>query len=494
MNIRDRLEAIQKAPHPLEYTADQRAKMTRAVIAYAEAYRESIDSRPVYMPERSDSDAALAIHEEPVSIEEALDTLAEHVDGTGQNTVSSRFFAYIPSGAIYPGALGDYLAANSNRYAGVAYAGPGATRLERQVIRWLADEFGYPETARGDLTSGGSIAALSAIVAAREAHDIRARDVEQTAIYQTTLTHHAMSKAIKVAGLEDCPMRFVPLDENYRMNTAALERMIAADLQAGLKPWLTIASAGTTDLGTVDPLRPLADMAEEFSMWLHVDAAYGGGFVLCEEGKRRLAGIERSASLIMNPHKGLFLPTGIGMVLVRDGESLFRAYHARGTYMQDLESAGPELALSAEPRAGPELALSACDFSPELTRPFRGLRAWLPLKIAGVAPFRDALEEKLLLAEYFYDRIRQIDGFVTGPPPDLSVVAFRYVPERGDADEFNRRLAEAIRDDGRIFLSTTTLDDVYTLRMAILGYHTHLKDIDIALEVIEEKSRELAAQ
>jgi glutamate/tyrosine decarboxylase-like PLP-dependent enzyme len=482
MDIRDRLEAIQRAPHPLEYTAQQRAELTRAVTYYAEAYRASIDSRPVYMPDRSDSDAALAIDEQPVSIEEALGTLALHVDSTGQNTVSSRFFAYIPSGAIYPGALGDYLAANSNRYAGVAYAGPGATRLERQVIRWLADELGYPETARGDLTSGGSIAALSAIVAAREAHDIRARDVEQTAIYQTSLTHHAMSKALKVAGLEDCPMRFVPLDQAYRMDTTALEGMIAADKEAGLRPWLIIASAGTTDLGTVDPLPRLADIAEEFGLWLQVDAAYGGGFVLCEEGKRRLAGIERSASLIMNPHKGLFLPTGIGMVLVRDGASLFQAYHARGTYMQDLEGAGPEL------------ELSACDFSPELTRPFRGLRVWLPLKLAGVGPFRDALEEKLLLAEYFYDRIRRIDGFVTGPPPDLSVVAFRYVPERGDADDFNRRLATAIRDDGRIFLSTTTLDDAYTLRMAILGYHTHLHDVDIALDVIEEKSRELAAE
>jgi aromatic-L-amino-acid decarboxylase len=169
-------------------------------------------------------------------------------------------------------------------------------------------------------------------------------------------------------------------------------------------------------------------------------------------------------------------------VLVRDGAALFEAFHARASYMQDMEWMGVEQ------------AHSACDFSPELTRPFRGLRLWLPLKLAGVGAFRAALEEKLLLAEYFHERIGQVDGFVTGPPPDLSIVAFRYQPEKGDATDFNRRLFEAIRDDGRIFLSTTTLDGNFTLRLAILAYHTHRHDVDVALEVIEEQARRLAAE
>jgi len=168
-------------------------------------------------------------------------------------------------------------------------------------------------------------------------------------------------------------------------------------------------------------------------------------------------------------------------VLVRDGAALFEAFHARGSYMQDMEGMGVEQ------------AHSACDFSPELTRPFRGMRLWLSLKLIGVGAFRAALEEKLLLAEYFYERIRELDGFVAGPPPDLSIVAFRYRPNQGDQNDFNRRLFEAIRDDGRIFLSTTTLDGKFTLRLAILSYHTHRNDIDVALEVIDEHARRLAA-
>ena len=175
------------------------------------------------------------------------------------------------------------------------------------------------------------------------------------------------------------------------------------------------------------------------------------------------------------------MPTGLGIVLVRDGAALFDAFHERrASYMQDMEGMGAEQ------------AHSACDFSPELTRPFRGLRLWLPLKLAGVGAFRAALEEKLLLAAYFYERIRQLEGFVTGPPPDLSIVAFRYQPAQGDANDFNRRLFEAIRDDGRIFLSTTTVGGMFTLRLAVLAYHTHRQDVDIALEVIEEMARHLA--
>ena len=213
---------------------------------------------------------------------------------------------------------------------------------------------------------------------------------------------------------------------------------------------------------------------------MHVDAAYGGGFALCAEGKARLHGIERSASLILDPHKGLFLPWGSGVVLVRNGETLYEAYsHPRGSYMQDLqaETLGQDR--------------SASDRSPELTRPFRGLRLWLPLKVMGLAPFRAALEEKLLLAQYFYERISAMEGFLVGPSPDLSVVIFRYAPEYGDENEFNRQLADELRRDGRVFLSTTMIDGKFGLRMAVLGYNTHLDDVDLALELLQKKAAQL---
>jgi glutamate/tyrosine decarboxylase-like PLP-dependent enzyme len=481
MNKLDRIAELEAASRALALDAGARADRTRAVQAYIDDWLTTLPDKPVFMPDPGSRHAgSLTIEDEPITIEQALEILAEQVDSSGQNTTHSRFFAYIPSGGLYTGALGDFLAAAVNRYAGVDYAAPGAARLEGALLRWLAREVGYPTGAQGDLASGGSIATLSAICAARQSHDIRARDVENTVAYVTRLTHHCVTKALQVAGLAECRLRLVPLDAHYRMDPQALDEAIAADRAAGLHPWLIGASAGTTDLGSVDPLPAVADVAGQHGLWLHVDGAYGGSFVLCDEGRRRLAGMERSDSLVINPHKGMFLPTGLGIVLVRDGAALFEAFHARGSYMQDMEGTGFEM------------AHSACDFSPELTRPFRGLRLWLALKLAGVDAFRAALEEKLLLAEYFYERIGQLEGFVTGPPPDLSIVAFRYRPDRGDANDFNRRLFEAIRDDGRIFLSTTTLDGEFTLRLAVLGYNTHRSDIDIALEVIEAQARRLA--
>ena len=485
MNLIQRLKDLEPAARRLEFDAAERLAAIDAVTGYVEGFLESQRSLPVYRPDETGTAAAaaaMALREEPADLDDVLHVVGEHVDSSGLFCGSSRFFSYIPGGGLFASALADYIAAATDRYAGVQHSTPGATRMERLLVRWLADEIGYPGSAEGDLTSGGSIASLSAIIAARQAFEIRARDVEQMVIYMTGLTHHTFAKALRIAGLGECPLRFVPVDDRFRMDDDAVERQIAADRKAGLRPWMIVATAGTTDTGSVDPLPRLAEIATSEKLWLHVDAAYGGAFRLCAEGARRLEGLERSDSLVLDPHKGLFVPYGTGLVLVRDGAHLYDACHARGAYMQDL--VGESSRLDQSP----------CDFSPELSRHYRCLRLWMPLKLAGIAPFRAALEEKLLLAAYFHEQIAATPGFEAGAPPDLSVVTFRYVPEHGDADRFNRRLADAVRDDGRIHFSTTTLHGNFTPRLAVLGYHTHLEDIECALEVIREKARALESE
>ncbi len=447
---------------------------------HTERFLERLPGHAVFSAagSRDEAMAAFAIPKFPGSFDDALRTLDEHVDWAGHNLGSSRFFAYIPSGGLYESALADYLAAVSNRYAGVGAAAPGATRLEHAMLRWLAGVVGYPATAEGDLTSGGSMATLSAIVAAREARKIKCADVTSSVVYLTAQTHHTFRKALHVAGLSECEIREIPLDANLRMDCAVLEERLCEDRKDGLRPWLIAASAGTTDAGAVDPLDEIADIASEHDAWMHVDAAYGGAFALCGEGRRRLAGIERSDSLILDPHKGFFLPGGIGVVLVRDGQKLFDAYHARGTYMQDV--------------AG-DTERSPCDYSAELTRPFRALRFWLPFKVHGSRAFAAALEEKLLLARYFYEECSKIPGIEMGPNPDLSIATFRFCPENADADTASNALADAIRRDGRVFLTTTTIAGRFTIRMAILTYHTHVEDVDVALEVIKDCTAALRA-
>jgi glutamate/tyrosine decarboxylase-like PLP-dependent enzyme len=271
----------------------------------------------------------------------------------------------------------------------------------------------------------------------------------------------------------------VPVDASYRMDAEALDEAIIGDKKDGLNPWLIVASAGTTNTGSVDPLSDIGDIASTHKLWLHVDGAYGGLFALCQEGKTVLQGMNKSDSIVLDPHKTLFLPYGTGAVLVKEQQKLYASFNAEADYLQNI------LNEIGEP--------SPCDLSPELTKHFRGLRLWLPLKLLGVAPFRAALSEKIQLARYFYEQIRSIDGFEVGTYPDLSVVTYRYLPKWGDADEFNLRLMQTVQQDGRIFVSSTRLDGKLILRAAILCFRTHLNDINEAIEILSKTAKQLEA-
>jgi len=302
---------------------------------------------------------------------------------------------------------------------------------------------------------------------------LKARDLEKSVIYLSQQVHHSVDKALRIAGLRECPVRYIPLDERFRMRAPALQQAIEQDHRAGLNPWLVIASAGTTDTGAIDPLLEIGAIATQHGLWFDLDAAYGAFFALCDEGRELLRGMETSDSIVMDPHKGLFLPYGAGAVLVKSQQQLLDAHYYMPNYLQDTLSSRDEL--------------SPADLSPELTKHFRGLRLWLPLMLVGVRPFRAAVAEKLYLARYFYETVKELPGFEVGPYPDLSVVTYRYVPEQGDADEFNRKLVHEIHKDGRVFISSTVLDGTFTLRLAVLAFRTHRETIDMTLKVLQEK-------
>jgi glutamate/tyrosine decarboxylase-like PLP-dependent enzyme len=474
--LREQIKKLEAAARQLEPNADARAALLNNVAGYAEAFLQGLADAPAFVESVENGRSLLTtpISEAGIDIATALHSLQENVHTPGINPASPNFLGYIPGGGLYPAALGDYLAAIFNRYAGIFYASPGAVRLENQLLRWMADLIGYPDTMAGNLAAGGSIANLTAIVTAREAHHIQPTDIAKVVIYTTAQVHHSVDKAVRIAGLGTAVQRTIATDNQYRMDADALEQTIKQDKQAGLRPWLVIASAGTTNVGAVDPLTAVGHIAQQHSLWYHIDAAYGGFFVLCEEGRKMLAGMNTADSVVMDPHKTLFLPYGTGALLVKDRQKLYQSHQASAHYMQDALDAVEEL--------------SPADLSPELTKHFRGLRLWLPLKLFGVAPFRAALAEKIELARYFYHQIQTIDGFEVGPHPDLSVVTYRFVPKRGDADEFNRRLLQAVVADGRVFLSSTQLDGKFVLRLAISNFRTHLHAIDLALEILAEKA------
>lgn len=474
LNLHEILSRLERESSVLEPTPASRGKAMATVSDYADNFLEALDSRKAYENGTGDGLLAHVPGENGLPLDQLIELFDREVVGPGASVASGTYLAYIPGSGLYHAALGDFLAAVTNKYSGVYFAGPGPVRMEQQMVRWTAELVGYPEDAGGHIASGGSMANLAAIMAARDAHELRSADYASAVVYLSDQAHQSIDKALRIAGMGDAQLRRIPLDSRFRMISGELAAAIEADRMAGLRPWLVVASAGTTDTGAIDPLDEVAEIASRAGCWLHVDAAYGGFFMLTERGRAAMKGIERSDSLILDPHKSLFLPWGSGVVLVRDVNALARANRYGGHYMQDSVRNTNEL--------------SPADLSPELSRPFRALRMWLPLMVHGVAPFRAALDEKLLLADYFHREIQQL-GFEVGPEPDLTVVTFRWAPgglSGEEADLVNEQLVEAIRRDGRVFLTSTRVGGRFMIRMAALNHRTHKREIDLALQVLSE--------
>ncbi len=417
--------------------------------------------------------------ESPRQLEELIPLLKKTVDEPGVRPSSPGHFGYIPGGGVYSSAIGDFIAAFTNNFAGMYFGSPGAVKLENMLIRWMIEMVGYPKSAFGNLPSGGSIANLIAITSARDAKKINSLNVRQSVIYLTHQTHHCVIKAAQIAGLRECIVRQIPVTTRFTMDTAALKSQIDQDKEEGLNPFIIVGSCGTTDTGAVDDFAAIGQIATESGCWFHIDAAYGGFYMLVQAMEDLFKGVELSDSIVMDPHKTLFLPYGSGAVLVKSGKHLLDAHHEVGNYLQDAFDNDTEI--------------SPSDASPELSKHFRGLRMWLPLQLHGVASFRATLEEKHVLTLYFHEEVKKL-GFVVGPTPQLSVSIYRY--DTGDLEIDNRLnldLAIAIRENSKYFISTTTIDDKVWLRMAVVNFRTHLSHIKEYLGILKKETTTLLA-
>lgn len=479
--MRKKLDQLEQLSRLLDPGPEVRKRLFQQAGEYAETTLQALPDTPTYrVDDGRDGFANSPIEDEPAEMAALLAFFRREVDTTGILPASGGQMGYIPGGGLYPSAIGDFLADISNRYSGVSFAGPGAARMELGLVDWMRQLVGYPDTAAGDLTSGGSTATLSALITARDACGIEHHAVPGACIYMTEQVHHCVQKALHVAGLKDVQQRTVPMDDRFRMDACALEDMIRSDLAQDLNPWLVVASAGTTDTGAVDPVAAIAGIARKHRLWFHLDAAYGGFFLLCDEGREILQGLAAADSIVMDPHKGLGLPYGTGAVLVKKGVLLARSNAYYADYMQDAITEIPA-----------EEWKSPADLSLELTRPFRGPRMWFPLKLFGLEPFRASLAEKILLARYFHYELGKIDRFETGPYPDLSIVTFRYRPVSGDPDDFNKRLMESVHQDGKVFITSTRINGRFTLRLAVLNFRTHRATVDYLLRLLARNAREL---
>ena len=367
-------------------------------------------------------------------------------------------------GGLYSSALAEFVARAFNRYTGLAAFAPALVAMEEGTLRWLAGEMGLPGGA-GIVSTGGSLATLTALVAARV--DRLGDDIGTGTVYVTEYTHRCVAKAAWVAGLRPDQVRVVRSGPDLRMDPAAAAGMIEADRSAGRRPFLLVGTAGTTHTGTVDPLGDLAAVARRRACG-STSTAPTAGCSGTARGRARLAGIEEAASVVLDPHKSLFLPHGTGVALVRDGATLRRAFAADGHYLQDV--------------AGDEALPDYADLGPELTRD-PGLRLWLPLHLHGVAAFRDALDEKLDLAAYAHGELARSGGLELPWAPDLSIVAFR-LPGGEAANGASQALLARVNAGRRVHISSTRVGGVVTLRLCIISHRTHHDRVAEAVEVI----------
>ena len=464
-------------PNPdlsLEPTASEMRRLVEGALARAIQHIESLPGQPACDVEGGLELARSlreSLPEKGVPYDELLRLIFDRAAPKSFNTAGPGYLAYIPGGGLFETAVADMIADVVNRYVGIWVAAPGLAQLEANVVRWLSEIVGYPSEARGYLTTGGSLANFGAVVAARA--NLLPENFLAGTIYTSDQAHHSVQKAAGLAGFPAKNVREIPSDERFRIDLQRLQRQIEQDRRAGLTPFLIIGNAGTTNTGAVDDLIALADLARREKMWLHADAAYGGFFALTGRGRTALRGIEQADSITLDPHKGMFLPYGTGSLLVRTGATLERAHGVGAHYLPTMPDAPDMVDFSR--------------LSPELTRSFRGLRVWLPVKLHGIGAFRRNLDEKLDLTEWALEALRGIPGIDIVAEPQLTIIGFRLRRpglSEDDLNALNRKLIAAINARNRIHISGTTLGSQFVLRICVLSFRTHMERMREGLDDI----------
>ena len=460
-------------PANLEFTTAEMRAMAEQVVARAVEHIASLKDQPACGDVRAD-DLARSLREpapeRPMPLDALLVPLFDEWIPRSFTAPGPGYLAYIPGGGLYPAALADFIADTTNRYTGVWQAAPVLLQLESNALDWLRDWMEFPETTRGLFTTGGSMANFNAILCARERH--LGRDIRTGVMYTSTQVHHSVAKSAKLAGIFPDRVREIEVDGEFRMRTDALAAAIARDRRDGLRPFLVVSSAGTTNTGAVDPLEAVGEVCRRERIWHHVDGAYGAFFHAVPELRPLLPGLSAADSLTLDPHKGMFLPYGTGALLVRDGAALRAAHHVpHAGYLPDL----PEDEEFYDPSV----------HGPDLSRGFPGLRVWLCVKLFGAARFRAAIAEKRALALDAARRIGELPGIVMDAPPQLSLFAFhvsRPAWTAADENAATRRLIDDVTARGRVMLTGCTVDGRFLARVCVLSFRTRQDRIDACVE------------
>ncbi|TXD50617.1 MULTISPECIES: pyridoxal phosphate-dependent decarboxylase family protein [unclassified Polaribacter] len=449
----------------------------------AEHYNEIENKKPVTTASREEMDT-IFLQEAPekgMPADKVLDFVMDKVIPNSNITSHPKAFSFVPGPSNFISTMADSLATGFNIFSGGWIVSPAAAELEIVTINWLLKMFNFPVTKGGGIfTSGGSIANLTALAAARRIKC--GDDFSKAIIYLSDQAHSSNIKAIRILGLKKEQIKIIPTDVEFKISINKLKNEIAKDQLQGKKPFCIIASAGTTNTGTVDPLYTLADICEKENLWFHIDAAYGGAAILSEKGSKILQGIERADSLTVDPHKWFFQPYEIGCLLVKDASWLSNTFSEKPEYLRDIE--------------GNESEINFYDYGIQLTRRFRALKFYMSIKTYGLETFKAAISYNIDLAEKTEDLLRKSKNWEIVSPAALAIINFRYNPlglnlSNEKLDKLNQEVSARVVASQEALLVTTVLQNQVVIRMCLINPKTTLNHIKETLDQCNQFANEV---
>lgn len=437
-------------------------------------YIEYLRERPVWQPIPAEVRQVFLqpLHTQPGDLGMVHATFMRDVLPYAIGNAHPGFMGWVHGGGTPVGMLAEMLAAGLNANLGGRDQIP--VEVERQLVRWARDLFGFPETASGLFVTGTSMANLISVLVARTA--VLGGQVREDGLpaghsltaYTSVSGHVSIAQAMDMAGIGTAALRKIPVNGQYQMDLAALERAIAKDKAAGMTPFLIAATAGTVDVGAIDPLAAIAEIAQRAGIWFHVDGAYGALGQMAADIAPLLKGIERADSIAFDFHKWGQVPYDAGFVLVRDGELHHSTFASPAAYLQ------------REARGMAAGSPWPCDFGPDLSRGFRALKTWFTLQVYGSKKMGQVISNTCALAQYLRQRVEAAPLLELLAPVALNIVCFRYRSIK--ADRVNADIVVALQESGIAAPSTTMIDGQLAIRAAIVNHRTKACDIDALIE------------
>ena len=454
------------------------------VVDFLAGYLDDIEGKRVFPdvePRRVNELFAESLPQGPSSAESVLKELEAKLFPYCTHVGHPGYMGLITPSPNPVGVLADFICSAINQNVGAYSIGPSAVAMERRVVRWLTDLCGYGPKAGGNLTSGGMMANFIGLKVGRDAvtRDRAQRDGvrDRWAVYASEERHVSIDKAVDCIGLGRNALRALPTGTNFQVRIDALEAAIEQDRRNGTRPMCIVGVFGTTNTGAVDDVRQLRRIADREGMWLHVDAAYGGGMLLSHEWPMRDRGLELADSITIDPHKWFFAPLDAGAVLVRDQDRLTASFGIKPSYLTD------QLDQSNE-----RYQYYVHGF--EQSRRFRSLKVWMSFKRYGVHQIGEWIDNNVRQAKYLYELAEKHPDFESASSPPMSAICIRF---RGtDADErqlktLHAEVAQRIEQSGRFWISTTELKGKTWFRINPVNFRTRKEHMEELFRLLERE-------